>query len=192
MGRELCSVSDRDRFVVQLLSRVPLFTASWTAAGHAPPFTVSRSLLRLKSIESMMPSNHLILCWPFLLLPSIFPGIRVFFSPMSQFFASGGQSWRSSSSHSPSNEYSGLMSFWIDWFNFLADQDGDRSLPPGEIICKWGSERLFLPFVVMKEIGLYHPQWVKVSKKQPETWIKQATRSSSSSGLENSYLNRLN
>ena len=156
-------------------------------------FTVSGSLLRLKSIESMMPSNHLILCWPFLLLPSIFPSIRVFFfSPMSQFFASGGQSWRSSSSHSPSNECSGLMSFWIDWFNFLADQDGDRSLPPGEITCKWGSERLFLPFVVMKEIGLYHPQWVKVSRKQHETWIKQATSSSSSSGLENSYLNRLN
>ena len=129
---------------------------------------------------------------PFSFCLQFSPASGFFFSPMSQFFASGGQSWRSSSSHSPSNECSGLMSFWIDWFNFLADQDGDRSLPPGEITCKWGSERLFLPFVVMKEIGLYHPQWVKVSRKQHETWIKQATSSSSSSGLENSYLNRLN
>jgi len=169
VGTELCSVSDRDRFVVaQLLSRVPLFTSSWTVAGHAPlSFTVSQSLLKLMSIESMMQSNHLILCCPLLLLPSIFPSIRVFFFffSMSQFFASGGQSW-SCSSNSPSNEYSGLISFWIDWLDFLADQNGDRSLSPGESTCKRGSERLFLPYVVMKEIGLYHPQWAKVIRKQ--------------------------
>ena len=75
---------------VQLLSCVWLFSIPWTAARQASLFfTISWSLLKLMSIESLMPSNHLILCRPLLLLPSIFPSIRV---PMSQFFASGGQS----------------------------------------------------------------------------------------------------
>ena len=77
-------------------------------------FSISQSLLKLMSIELVMPSNHLILCHP-LLLPSIFPSIRVFL--MSQFFASGGQSIGVSSfSISPSDKYSGLISFRMDWF----------------------------------------------------------------------------
>ena len=75
--------------VVQLLSPVQLFAAPWTAAHQASlSFTISQSFLKLMSIESVMPSNHLVLCCCFLLLPSIFPSIRA----MSQFFTSGGQS----------------------------------------------------------------------------------------------------
>ena len=76
---------------VQLLSRVQLFTIPWTAVHHASlSFTISQSLLKLMSIESMMPSSHLILCRPLLLLPSVFPNIWVF--AMSQFFEARGQS----------------------------------------------------------------------------------------------------
>ena len=84
---------------VQPLSRVQLFVTPWTAAGQASlSITNSRSLLKLVSIESVMPFNHLIFCHPLLLLPSILPSIRSF--PMSQFFASGGQSIRVSASAS--------------------------------------------------------------------------------------------
>ena len=76
--------------VVQLLSHVQLFVTPWTAARQASlSITISWSLLKLMSVESMMPSNHLILCLPLLLLPSVFPSIRVF--SVSQLFASGGQ-----------------------------------------------------------------------------------------------------
>ena len=102
--------------VVQSLSYVQLFTTPWTAAHQASlPFTISWSLLKLISIESEMISNRLILCYP-LLLPSIFPSTRVF---SSWFFASGGQTIGFSFTISPSNEYSGLISFRIDWFDLL-------------------------------------------------------------------------
>ena len=97
---------------VQLLSRVRLFATPLTAARQASlSIANSQSLLKLMSIESVMPSSHLILCRPLLLLPSIFPSIGAF--QMSQFFTSGGQSidWSFSFSISPSNEYSGLISF---------------------------------------------------------------------------------
>ena len=88
----------------------------WTAARQASLFIPSsRSLLKLMSIESVMPSNHLIFCYPFLLLPSIFPSIRVF--SMSQFFPSGGQSF--SFSIIPSKEIPGLISFRMDWLDLL-------------------------------------------------------------------------
>ena len=88
--------------VVQSLSRVQLFQTPWTVARQASlSFTISQSLLKLTSVESMIPSNHLILCRPLLLLPSIFPSIRVF--PMSQLFASGGQSIGVSASVLPKN-----------------------------------------------------------------------------------------
>ena len=90
------------------------------------PVTNSQSLLKLTSIESVMPSNHLILCRPILLLPSIFPSLRSF--PMSQFFASGGQSIGVSFSISPSNEYSGLISFRMDWLDLFAVQGTLKSL----------------------------------------------------------------
>ena len=84
---------------VQLLSRVRPFVTPWTTACQAPlSITNSQSLLKLMSIKSMMPSNHLILCCPFLLLPSIFPSISLF--PVSQFFTSGGQSIEASASAS--------------------------------------------------------------------------------------------
>ena len=90
-------------------------------------FTISQSLLKLMSIESVTPSNHLILCYPLLLLPSIFPSIRVF-SNVSALRIRWPKYWRFSFSISPSNEYSGLNSFRIDWFDLLAVQDTLKSL----------------------------------------------------------------
>jgi len=108
-----------DVVVVQLLSHVRLFVMPWTAARQASPsITNSRSLLKLTSIESVMPSNHLILCRP-LLLPSIFPSISVF-SNESALCIRWPKYW--SFSISPSNEYSGLISFKTDWFVLLAIQ----------------------------------------------------------------------
>ena len=105
--------------VVQLLSRVRLF---WTAACQASlSFIISRSLLKLMSIEFMMPSNHLILCCPLLLLHSIFPSIRVF-SNESALRIRWPKYWSFSFSISPSNEYSGLISFRMDWLDLLAVQ----------------------------------------------------------------------
>ena len=113
---------------VQLLSRVQLFVTPWAAECQASlPITNSWSLLKFMPIKSVMPSKHLILCHPLLLLPSIFPSIRVF--PMSQFFASGDQIVAASGSAiSPSNEYSGLLSFRIDWFDLPAVQGTLKSL----------------------------------------------------------------
>ena len=94
----------------------------WTEACQASlSITNSRSLLKLMSIESMMPSNHLILCRPLLLLPSILPSIRVF-STESTFCTRWPKFWSFSFSISPSNEYSGLISFRIDWLDLLAVQ----------------------------------------------------------------------
>ena len=110
---------------VQSLSCVQLFVTPQTVAHQVSLyFTISQSLLKLMSIKSVMPSNHLILYRPLLLLPSIFASIRVF----SNFFTSSGltQSW--SFSISPSNEYSGLISFRIDWFDLLAVQGTLKSL----------------------------------------------------------------
>ena len=90
-------------------------------------FTISRSLLKLMSIESLMLSNHLILCRPLLLLPSIFPSIRVF-SSESALCIKWPKYWSFGVSISPSNEYSGLISFRIDWFDLLAVQGTFKSL----------------------------------------------------------------
>ena len=114
--------------VVQSLSCVQLFVTPWTAACQAFwSFTISRSLLKLMSIELVMPSNHLILCHPLLLLPSIFPSIRVF-SNESALRIRWPKYWSLSFSISPSNEYSGLISFRIDWFDLLAVQGTLKSL----------------------------------------------------------------
>ena len=94
----------------------------WTAACQAPlSITNSRSLFKLMSIESVMPSNHLILCHPLLLPPSIFPSIRVF-SNESVLHIRWPNYWSFSFSISPSNEYSGLISFRIDWLDLCAVQ----------------------------------------------------------------------
>ena len=106
---------------VQSLSRVWLFVTPWTAARQVSlSITSSQSLLKLMSIAFVMPSNHLILCHP-LLLPSVFPSIRVF-SVESVLHIRWPKYWSFSFSISCSNEYSGLISFRIDWFDLLAVQ----------------------------------------------------------------------
>ena len=113
-------------YLVQSLSRVQLFATLWTTALQASlPFTISQSLLKLMSIESVMPSNHLLLCHPLLLLPSVFPNIRIF-SNESALLIKQSEYW--SFSISPSNEYSGLISLRIDWFDLLPVQGTLRSL----------------------------------------------------------------
>ena len=113
---------------VQLLSCVQLFATPWTAACQASlSITNSQSLLKLISIESVMPSSHLILCRPLLLLPSVFPSIRVFSNEL-VLCIRWPKYWTFSFSISPSNEYSGLISFRIDWFDLLAVQGTLKSL----------------------------------------------------------------
>ena len=113
---------------VQSLSHVWLFVSPWTAAHQASlSITNSWSLLKLMSIESVMLSNHLILCHPLLLLPSILPSIRVF-SSESVLCIRWPKYWSFNFSISPSNEYSGLISFRIDWFDILAVQGTLKSL----------------------------------------------------------------
>ena len=114
--------------VVQLHSHVRLFTTPWTAAGQASlSFTIFQSLLKLMSIELMMPFNYLILCRPLLLPLSIFPSIRVS-SNGSALHIRWPKYWSFSFSISPSNEYSGLVSFRIDWLDLLAVQETLQSL----------------------------------------------------------------
>ena len=113
---------------VQLLSRVQLFATLWIAARQASLSTTnSQSLLKLTSIESVMPSNHLILCHPLLLMPSIFPSIRVF-SNESAVCIRWLKDWSFSFRISPSNEYLGLVSFRIDWFDLPPVQGTLKSL----------------------------------------------------------------
>ena len=113
--------------VVQSLSHVQLFVTPWTAARQASlSFTISWSLPKFMFIESVMPSNQLILFCP-LLLPSIFPSIRVF-SNESALHIRWSKCWSFSFSISPSNKYSGLISFKMDWFDLLAVQGNLKSL----------------------------------------------------------------
>ena len=104
---------------------------SWTAAHQASlSITNSRSLLKLMSIELVMPSNHLILCHPLLLLPSVFPSIRVFCNEL-VLHIRWPKCWSFNFSISPSSEYSGLISFRMDWFDLLAVQETlESSLTP--------------------------------------------------------------
>ena len=113
---------------VQSLSHVQLFAPPWTAARQASlSITNSRSLLKLMSIESLMPSNQLILCCPLLFLPSILPSIRVFPNE-SVLHIRWPKYWCFSFSISPSNEYSGLISFRMDWLDLLAVQGTLKSV----------------------------------------------------------------
>ena len=138
--------------VVQSLSHVWLFVTPWTVALQAPlSSTISRSLFKLMSIESMMLSNYLILCHPLHLLPSIFPSISIF-SNQWALCIRWPTYWNFSFSYSPSNEYSGLISFRIDWLDLLA--------VPGTLKClfQWvGSSHQ-----VTKVLELQHQsfQWI--------------------------------
>ena len=112
--------------VVQSLSSVRLFATPWTAAHQASPsFTLSQSFLKFVSTEPVMLSNHLILCGFLLLLPSIFPSNRIF-SSESALLIRWPKYWSFIFSISPSNEYSGLISFRMDWFDLLAVQGFSR------------------------------------------------------------------
>ena len=114
--------------VVQSLSCVQLFATPWTAAHKGSlSFTISQSLLTLTSIESVMPSNHLILCHPLLLLPSIFPSIRVL-SSESVLYIGWPKYWCFNFSISASSDYSELISFRIDWSDLLAVQESNSAL----------------------------------------------------------------
>ena len=115
-------------YSVQSLSHVRLFATPWTAACQdSLSITNSQSLLKLMSIEIVMPSNHLILCCPLLRLPSIFPNIRVF-SNESVHSIRWPKYWSFSFSIRPSNEYSGLISFRMDWLDLLAVQGTLKNL----------------------------------------------------------------
>ena len=134
--------------------------------------TTSRSLLKLMSIESVMPSKHLILCHPLLLLPSIFPSIRVF-SNESTLCIRWPKYWSFSFSISPSNEYSGLISFWIDWFYLLAVQRTLKSLlqhHSSKASILWRSAfftvQLSHPYILMSYSIFFQ---VKICKNQKET-----------------------
>ena len=116
---------------VHSLSHVQLFETPWTIA-HSLSLTTSQSSSTFMSIKSVMPSHHLILCCPLLLLPSIFPRIRGF--PMSKALPiRWPKYWSFSFSISPSNEYSGLISFRIDWFDHLAVQGTQESSPAPQL-----------------------------------------------------------
>ena len=113
---------------IQLLSHVWLFATPWTATRQASvSITNSQSLLKLMSIESVMPSNHIFLCHPLLLLPSVFPSIRVF-SNESALHIRWPKYWSFTFSISPSNEYSGMISFRMDWLDLLTVQGTLKSL----------------------------------------------------------------
>ena len=113
---------------VQLLSCVQLFVTPWAAAHQAfLSFTISQSLLKVIAIELVMPSNHLILCCPLLLLPSTFSSIRVFSSNLALRIR-WPKYWSFSFRISPSNEYLGLISFRMDWLDLLAAQGTLKSL----------------------------------------------------------------
>ena len=112
--------------VAQSLNCVQLFMTPWTAAHQASvSITNSQSLIKLKSIKSVMTSNHLILCGPLLLLPSIFASIRAF-SNESVLCIMRPKYWSFIFSINPSNEYSGLISFMIDWFDLLQSKGPSR------------------------------------------------------------------
>ena len=130
--------------VVQLFSHVWLFMTAWTTARQASlSFNISQSLLKLTSIESVIPSNNLILCCPLLLLPSIIPSVRVSSNEFTLHIR-WPKYW--SFNISPFSEYSGLVSFRIDWFDLLAVQ-GTLSLKP--------SIRHYLAFIMVQLSHLY-------------------------------------
>ena len=147
---------------VQLLSCVRLFVTPWTAAPQASlSITNSRSSPKPMSIESVMPSNHLILCCPLFLLPSIFSSIRVF-SSESALHIRWPKYWSFSCSISVSNEYSGLISFKTDWFDLLAVQGTLKSL-----LQHHSSKASILWHSVKIEYLALNICWIKLFQEKP-------------------------
>ena len=143
-------------------SPVRSFDTPWTAAHQASlSITNSRSLLKLMSIESVMPSNHLILCHPLLLLPSILPSIRVF-SSESALWIRWPKYWSFSFSISPFTEYSGLISFRMDWLDLLAVQGTLKSSPTPQIKSINSSALNFLYIPTLTSI--HDHKWTFVGK----------------------------
>ena len=143
---------------IQSLSRVQLFVTPWTAVHQASlSITKSRSLLKLMSIKSVMPSNHLILCCPLLLLPSIFPSIKVF-SNESILHIRWPKNWSFSFNINPSNEYSGLISFRIDWLDLLAVEGTQESSPTPQFksINSWTLSFLYGPTLTSIDVSHIH------------------------------------
>ena len=149
---------------VQLLSRVWLFVTPWTAACQASlSITNSQSPPKPMSIESVMPSNHLILCHPLLLLPSIFPSIRVF-SNGSGLRIRWPKYWSFSFNISPSNEHPGLISFRMDWFDLLDSQESSptpqfkstiySSRPESSSMCYF-----FMLYSVTERLAIIPSEW---------------------------------
>ena len=137
---------------VQLLSHVQLFAIPWTAARQASlSITNSPSLLKLMSIKSVMTSNHLILCRPLLLLPSIFPSVRIFSNEL-VIHIRWPKYWSFCFSISLSNEYSGLISFRMDWLDLLAVQGTLKSL-----LQHYSSKASFLHCSAFFMVQLSHP-----------------------------------
>ena len=137
---------------VQSFSHVQLFATPWTAAHQASlSITNSLSLLKLMSIDLVMPSNHLTLCHPLFLLPSIFPSIRVF-SNKSVLCIRWPKYWSFSFSISPSNEYSGLISFRTDWLDLLVVRRTLKSL-----LQHYGSKASILLSSAFFIVQLSHP-----------------------------------
>ena len=148
---------------VQWLSRVQLFATPWTAACLASlSITNSQSPPTPMSIESVMPSNHLILCCPLLLPPSILPSIRVF-SNESVLCIRWPKYWSFSFSISPSNEYSGLISFRMDWLDLLAVQGTLKSL---------------LQHHSLKALILWHPAFFIVQLSHPYMTTRKTSTTS--------------
>ena len=147
---------------IQSLSLVWLFATPWTAACQASlSITNSCSMLKLMPIKSVMPSNHLILCHPLLLLPSIFPSSRVL-SIESVLCIRWPKYWSFSYSISPSNEYSGLISFKIDWFDLLAVRGTLKSR-----LQHHNSKASIFPCSAFLRVQLSHPYILE----KPQLWL---------------------
>ena len=151
--------------VVQSLSRLQLFATPWTTTHQASiSITKSWSLLKLMSIQSVMPSNHLILCRPLLLLPSVFPNIRVF-SSESLLHIRWPKYWSFSFSISPSNEYSGLIFFRMDWLDLTAVQGTVNSL-----LQHYSSKASILRHSAFFIVQLSHPYMTTGKTKALTRW----------------------
>ena len=144
---------------VQSLSSVRLFATPWTAAHQTSlSITVSQSLLKFMSAESVVLSNPHILCHPLLLLPSLFASIRVFSSELA-LHIKWPKYWSFSFCISPSNEYSGLISFRIDWFDLVADQGTLKSLLFSKAFQFKGISSLVLSLLYGPALTSVHDYW---------------------------------